>query len=167
SKGEFIDSLHHTESGIYKGSVMPVANTPYTVVATAGALGTVSAQDYIPAAVPVAGWDTTTTFVTEYDYTMERLQVEFTINDPAAADNFYVLEVTQTLYYYVDHNYDPNTGSIVYDTIYYENPVHHKNQFSTSDQILLAETDMAIDETMYYTNSLTFSDALFSGKTQT
>src|SRR5690606_36026205 len=103
-----------------------------------GVLGTVSAQDYIPAVVPVLYWDTTTTFVTEYDYTTERLALEFTINDPSIINNYYVLEVTQTQYYYVDYIYDPNSRNITYDTVYYDNPIHYKTQFSTTDQILLA-----------------------------
>src|SRR5690606_14108465 len=165
--GEFLDSLHHTSNGIYKGSVIPFDNSTYSVIATAGNLGTVSAQDYIPNAVPVASWATTTVYVMEYDYTTEKLQLEFTLNDPAATDNFYVLEITHTQNYYVETNYDPNTGNMIYDTVYYENPMHSKMHFGTSDQILLSETDLVIDETLYYSNSLAFSDALFNGKTQT
>ena len=165
--GEFIDSLHHTAYGIYKGSVLASANTTYRVNATAGSFGTVSAKDYIPVAVPITNWDTVTTSVTEYDYTSPRLQIDFTINDPAGMENFYVLEVYYTRYYYVDYGYNPNTGNTTYDTVYYDQPIRERMYYSTSDQILLSESDMSIDETLYYSRGLSFRDALFNGKSQT
>ncbi|NEN22158.1 DUF4249 domain-containing protein [Cryomorpha ignava] len=165
--GEIIDSLHHTENGIYTGSVLASANSSYSVVANAGSFGTVSAQDYIPVAVPIVHWDTATTSVTEYDYTSSRLQIEFTINDPAGINNFYVLEVYNTQYYYVSTIYDPNTGNMTYDTVYYDQPIRDRMYFSTSDQILLSESDLAIDATLYYSSGLSYSDALFNGKSQT
>lgn len=165
--GEFVDSLFHTNNGIYEGTALASANNNYSVVATAGSYGTVSAEDHIPVAVPIVAWDTLTTWVTEYDYTSARLQIDFTINDPAEIENFYGLELYNTLYYFVDNIYDPNTGNMTYDTVYYDEPYRQRMYFSTSDQVLLSEADMAIDETLYYSSSLTFSDALFNGKTQT
>lgn len=167
SNGQFLDSLIHTINGVYKGSHTASANKSYSVQASAGSLGSVWASDYIPESVPIIDWDTTTTYVTEYDYVQKRLQIEYTINDPSSMENFYVIELYITEYYYLAYQYDPNTGIQWFDTVYHDQPYRSLYNFSTADPILLSEVEADIGETMYYTDSLAYSDALFNGKTQT
>lgn len=165
--GQFLDSLKHTINGIYKGTQSASANKSYSVQASAGNLGNVWASDYIPEVVPIVSWDTVATSVTEYDYTEKRLQLDFTINDPGGSANFYVLELYLTQYYYLSYQYDPNTGVQWIDTVYYDQPYRSLSSFSTSDPILLSENEIDLGETMYYSNSMAYSDALFNGKSQT
>lgn len=165
--GQFLDSLIHTLNGVYKGSLKASANKSYTVQASAGSLGNVWASDYIPEPVPIISWDTTTTTYAEFDYTQKRLQIEYTINDPGSSENFYVIELYKTDYYYLSYQYDPNTGTQWMDTVYYDEPYRNLYSFTTADPILLSEVEVDIGETMYYANSLAYSDALFNGKAQT
>lgn len=167
SNGQFLDSLNHTTNGIYRGTQMASANKSYTVKASAGRLGSVWASDYIPEAVPIISWDTTTTSFTEFDNTQKRLQIEYTINDPGGSENFYEIELYLTQEYYLSYQYDPNTGTQWIDTVFYDQPFRSLYSFSTADPILLSELQVDIGETMYYANSLAYSDALFNGKNQT
>ena len=164
---EFIDSLHHSGNGIYQSSAIAEPGTVYTVRASAGTLGSLSASDFAPVAVPIANWDTTTVSITEYDYTTNKIQVDYTINDPSNAENFYIVEVYRTESYYLDYQYDPITGTTIIDTIYYDEPYSYLTGFSTSDPILLSEVELSLDETLYYANSLPYSDEVFNGNTQT
>ncbi len=167
NNGQFWDSLKHTTNGIYKSTQTASANKSYTVKASAGNLGTVWASDDIPAAVPISSWDTVSTYFTEYDYTQQRLQIDFTINDPGSSENFYVIELYSTQEYYLSYQYDPNTGTSIVDTVFYQQPFRSLYSFSTADPVLLSEIQVGIGETRYYANSLSFSDALFNGETQT
>jgi len=167
SNGNFLDSLKHTNNGVYKGVYTASANKSYTVQASAGSVGSVWASDYVPESVPIVNWDTMTTIITEFDYADKRIQIDYTINDPAGSENFYVIEVYITEYYYLNYQYDPITGTQWMDTVYHDQPYRSLYGFSTTDAILLSEVDAEIGETMYYTNSLAYSDALFDGKTQT
>ncbi len=164
--GELVDSLEHAGDGIYTGTALAQANALYEVRASAGAFGSIYAIDLAPFTVPIATWDTATISVTEYDNTVDKLQIEFTINDPAGTENFYVIEVFNTQLYYIDYQYDPQTGMTIMDTIYYEEPYRSLTGFTTSDQILLSNTELELAETMYYSNSLAFNDALFDGNLQ-
>ena len=164
--GELVDSLEQAGDGIYTGTALAQANVLYEVRASAGALGSIYAIDFAPSTVPIANWDTTTIPVSEYDYTVDKLQIEFVINDPSGTENFYIIEVFNTQYYYIDFQFDPQTGMTIMDTIYYEEPNRNLTGFTTSDPILLSDAELALDETLYYTNSLAFNDALFDGNLQ-
>ncbi len=164
--GLFIDSLYHAGMGLYQSTSTAQVNAAYEVRAAAGSFAPVSAVDYIPSPVPVAGWDTNIISVTEFDFTSDRLEVRYAINDPAGIENFYVIEIWETQRFYVSADYDPNTGMTVYDTIFLNPPNAYMIDFTTSDQILLSEVENGLDETLYYSRSLAYRDVLFDGRSQ-
>lgn len=166
SDGTFIDSLYHTGEGIYRSNAVGEANKTYIVQASVIGLGTVSASDYIPSVVPIASWDTTIVSVTEYDYTDERLEVTYTVSDPSGIANYYAIEAYRLISYYISPNYDPNTGELTLDTIYFDEPEKSLIYFSTTDPILINEGVLSIDQISLYSNSLVYSDELFDGRLQ-
>ncbi|MCA1752133.1 MAG: DUF4249 domain-containing protein [Cryomorphaceae bacterium] len=160
--GSFVDSLTHIGDGRYRSNVTAAVGNTYTVRASSGAFGEVSATDYIPDIMPIDSWDTASAASSDPFFDNSGLDIFFTLSDPAGSENFYMVEVFESAGYYIDYVMDPSTGEFVQDTIYLDfGP--QKLYLSTTDQVLLSEADGFADGGELYGETFFFSDRLFNG----
>lgn len=88
---QFVDTLIPHEGGYYSsGEFIPTANKSYEIRIDHPDYPSVSAQDYLPEAVPIllTSW-TRDVYVDEEGYHMNRIAITF--QDPAEVDNYYEL----------------------------------------------------------------------------
>lgn len=164
--GALIDSLVHQGDGIYRSDAMAQQGVRYEVRAIAGAFAEVHATDIVPVAVPIVSWDTLQTSASDGFSDIENLNFTFTINDPGAESNYYVIEAFQKQRYFLSEIYDPVNGFIGYDTIFYDDPYLSRLYINSSDQVIMSENDLFVGEVAVYGNELFFGDALFNGSTR-
>lgn len=161
-QGDLIETLDHTQEGLYFGNESPLAGHTYTVKARREGLNEINALDQVPPLVQIASWDTTGT---DNENGQRPIDFTFTISDPGEVQNYYFIEFTRLgdTYHVIEYS-DPESGETIQDTIYLSDGNYN---FSTSDQILLSDVDVSLDIVDYSLNKAIFSDELFNGSTRT
>lgn len=167
ANGNLIDSLLHQGEGIYRSNATTAQQgMRYEVRAAAGAFTEVQASDLVPVAVPILAWDTLRTASSDGFSESENLNFTFTISDPAAEMNYYLIEAFQVQRYFINEIFNPSTGLIEFDTIFIENPFLSRLYMNSSDQVITSENDLFVGDLAVYGSELYFSDALFNGNTR-
>ncbi len=167
-QGNLLEELVHQGDGIYQGTTVIAAGSELAVQASASGLGTVQARDRVPFAVPIQQWDTVSVENTDdgSGFGFTTLELTLTINDPGDRSNFYMLEGFIGQRYVIETVFDPNTGTFVNDTIEVEEPFWSRAYFSTTDQVLISESDAGLGETRVFFGRAVFRDDTFNGNTR-
>jgi hypothetical protein len=167
-QGNLLEQLVHVGGGTYRGSEVIAPGSALSVQAEASGLGAVQATDRIPFVVPIQQWDTVT--VENVDngsgFGFPALELTFTINDPGDRNNFYLLEGRIGQEYVIEFVFDPVTKTFVPDTIFLDEPFWNRASFSTTDQVLLAESDAGLGEARVFFSRVVFRDEVFNGSTR-
>jgi hypothetical protein len=165
-QGNLLEQLLHVGGGTYRGSVVIAPGSALSVQAGASGLGVVQANDRVPLAVPIQLWDTVTVETIDDGFGFPALEVTLTINDPGDRSNFYMLEGFIGQRYVIEEGFDPVTGTFVTDTIELEEPFWSRANFSTTDQVLISESDAALGEARVFFGRAVFRDEVFNGNTR-
>lgn len=166
ANGNLIDSLVHQGEGIYRADALAQQGMRYEVRASSGAFAEVHANDVVPIAVPIISWDTLRTTNSDGFSEYENLNFTFTISDPGAEMNYYLIEAFQLQRYFIVDVFNPFTGMFELDTIFNEDPYLSRLYMNSSDQVIMSENDLFVGELAVYGSELYFSDALFNGSTR-
>ncbi|MBL7947127.1 MAG: DUF4249 domain-containing protein [Flavobacteriales bacterium] len=167
-EGNILETLVHLGDGRYRGNTTVAAGATITVQADAPGYGTASASDQVPFPVPVLQWDTTTVNVSEgQGFEFPALEMEFTFNDPGGQENHYLLEGFLVQSDSIIVTWDEQLGDWVVDTVPMQNPLFTPMSFSSTDQVLIAGTDVGVGDTRTFFTRAVLRDDLFNGTTRT
>jgi len=168
-QGDLVEELVHVGEGKYRGTVTIVPGSVLAVKAEATGLEAVQATDRVPLAVPVQQWDTATIATNSggSGFDQNSLEITLTINDPGDRSNFYLIEGFVGQDFIIEEFFDPISGTLITDTIFFDEPVWSRAYFSTTDQVLISESGAGLGETRVYFGGAAFRDQFFNGNTRT
>lgn len=167
-QGNIVETLVHQGDGRYRGNTNIPAGSTITVQADAPGYGTASASDRVPFAVPVLQWDTATVITSGgQGFEFSTLELEFSFDDPGGQENHYLLEGFVVQSDSIIFVWDEQLGDWVLDTVPALNPVFTPMSFSSTDQVLIAGTDVGVGDTRTYFTRAVLRDDLFNGTTRT
>lgn len=168
AEGNLIETLFHDGDGRYIGTQTAQAGQRYTITAEHAGFGSITANDRIPSPVTITSVDTFSVASSgNTEFGTYSLHVSFTIDDPAATENYYSVEALQYEDYYIEYVFNPDLNTFEPDTIWIDNPAYFRMSMVTTDPILINETPTGIAETEAFGNIFLFTDAVFNGSSRT
>ncbi len=170
--GAMLEQLNHSGNGYFSStSIRPGVGEAYMIEVENPGYETVSASVEIPPSVLIASVDTSTVIQEYgdiyYSYTTEIFQMDVTINDPPAVENYYLLNME------VNSSYTQWRDTTVQyvDSLFHNGEWHYFVSDSTytttdtirfTDQPYIGSSDLIVEANTR--NGILFSDQLIDGK---